>query len=321
MIEWLWMGFGLVIGFTELSQNVTTNKDYAATVIHTSQITTHSTHKVFSVSCVFNSRHLVTDPNNALWFLTWWQIPTMPSDSMLVLTSDTFQLQLPSWTDWLPTAKISTCPAYNISDWTSQKTPFLIVVVQLLPWEHVCLRIISQSLASNGPTCHIAPSLRLFVPKSLQAYHHFYWRQTPKFSVAAVPGSVSGKLPSRCGGLPQILSATCNIGSAVFRAIRQRHLAWLQSCRLQCQWSRGTVCHWPSPVWLCKGQHFCYDSVCWGALMCTPASPAHFLTAGRTSGPPLCCFSDTIWTFLPVPMCLGGLSSCFRWQSFSASLL
>jgi hypothetical protein len=32
------------------------------------------------------------------------------------------------------------CPAYNISAWTAEKTLFLIVVVQLLPWEHFYLR-------------------------------------------------------------------------------------------------------------------------------------------------------------------------------------
>jgi hypothetical protein len=34
------MGVGLVIGFTELLQLVTTSKDYVLTVLHTSQVTT-----------------------------------------------------------------------------------------------------------------------------------------------------------------------------------------------------------------------------------------------------------------------------------------
>jgi hypothetical protein len=33
------MEFALVIGFTELLQHLTTSKDYALTVLHTSQIT------------------------------------------------------------------------------------------------------------------------------------------------------------------------------------------------------------------------------------------------------------------------------------------
>jgi hypothetical protein len=33
------MGFGLVIGFVEYLQNVTTDKAYVLTVLHTSQIT------------------------------------------------------------------------------------------------------------------------------------------------------------------------------------------------------------------------------------------------------------------------------------------
>jgi hypothetical protein len=43
------MGFGLVIGFTELLELIITNKDYAVTVLHTSQITIGHTRSSQSV--------------------------------------------------------------------------------------------------------------------------------------------------------------------------------------------------------------------------------------------------------------------------------
>jgi hypothetical protein len=48
------MGFGLVIGFTELLKLITTSKDYALTVLHTSQITIGHTRFSQSVT-VFTS--------------------------------------------------------------------------------------------------------------------------------------------------------------------------------------------------------------------------------------------------------------------------
>jgi hypothetical protein len=44
------MGFGLLIGFTEFLQHVTTSTDYALTVLHTSQITTGHTRSSQSVT-------------------------------------------------------------------------------------------------------------------------------------------------------------------------------------------------------------------------------------------------------------------------------
>jgi hypothetical protein len=71
-----------------------------------------STYKVF---CVFTSHFLVTDPNKVL-SLRRYGLANIPH-----LTH------------------CSICPGYNISAWTTQKTP-LIVVVQLFPWKHICLR-------------------------------------------------------------------------------------------------------------------------------------------------------------------------------------
>jgi hypothetical protein len=52
------MGFGSVIGFIELLQLVITSKDYALTVLHTSQITMGLTRSSQSVT-VFTGRCLV----------------------------------------------------------------------------------------------------------------------------------------------------------------------------------------------------------------------------------------------------------------------
>jgi hypothetical protein len=53
------MGFGLVIGFIELLQLLTASKDYAVTVLHTSQITIGHFRSSQSVA-VFTSRWLVS---------------------------------------------------------------------------------------------------------------------------------------------------------------------------------------------------------------------------------------------------------------------
>jgi hypothetical protein len=97
------------VNFFDHLQNVITNKDYALTVLHSSQITNHSTHKVFSLCYVFASRCLVKVSNNVLCLHTH------------VLTC---------WRN---------CPAYNISAWTVQKTPFLCCCFKLLPVKCACL--------------------------------------------------------------------------------------------------------------------------------------------------------------------------------------
>jgi hypothetical protein len=67
-------------------------------------------------------------------------------------------------------------------------------------------------------------------------------------SVGAAPESVSGKFPSRWGGLRQIPSAACSVGSTVLRAMRRRCRAWRQSHTPQCRRSRSMVYYRPSPV-------------------------------------------------------------------------
>jgi hypothetical protein len=52
-----------------------------------------------------------------------------------------------------------------------------VAVVQLL---------ISRSLPSKGSTCHIAPSLKLFVRKDLKAYRHFFSSEGCPFDVSFV---------------------------------------------------------------------------------------------------------------------------------------
>jgi hypothetical protein len=107
-----------------------------------------------------------------LWLLT--NSPTLHFTA-LHCTAPTTSVRLLGWrpspTDflllWLTPdhlTKFYICPAYNTSARIARKT-FLIVVVHLLPWEHVYLRsrysvtafaylLISRSLPSNGSTCY-----------------------------------------------------------------------------------------------------------------------------------------------------------------------
>jgi hypothetical protein len=66
--EWLYIGFGSVIGLIELLQLVTTSKDYALTVRHASQITTG--HAVSSQSVtLFTRRCLVAASSDGHFLL------------------------------------------------------------------------------------------------------------------------------------------------------------------------------------------------------------------------------------------------------------
>jgi hypothetical protein len=58
--DWLRKGFGLVIGFTEHLENVTTNNYDSLTKLHTPKDQCYRTHKVFSV---FTSRSLAAASN------------------------------------------------------------------------------------------------------------------------------------------------------------------------------------------------------------------------------------------------------------------
>jgi hypothetical protein len=65
MMEQLQMGFGLVIGFTEHLQNITTNNYDSLTELHTPKVTVTTAHiKVFSV---FASRCLVVTLRQAVY--------------------------------------------------------------------------------------------------------------------------------------------------------------------------------------------------------------------------------------------------------------
>jgi hypothetical protein len=47
----------------------------------------------------------------------------------------------------------------------------------LLLRAYACAGMFTESLPSNGYTRHIAPSLRIFIPNSLQAYRHFFFSE------------------------------------------------------------------------------------------------------------------------------------------------
>jgi hypothetical protein len=78
ILKWLYTGFGLIIGFLEHLQNVTTNKDYVITVLDIPQITVTTTH-------IKSSQFSMSSP-----VVAWRRIPIMSSASVLtfLLTGD-----------------------------------------------------------------------------------------------------------------------------------------------------------------------------------------------------------------------------------------
>jgi hypothetical protein len=80
------MGFGLVIGFIELLQLITASKDYALTVLHTSQITIGHTRSSQSIT-VFTSCFFVAafsgggSPFSGFPNYPWPQLPASNSNS------------------------------------------------------------------------------------------------------------------------------------------------------------------------------------------------------------------------------------------------
>jgi hypothetical protein len=76
-----------------------------------------------------------------LLVIAWWRIPSISSASMLtfLLPGDCLTIN-----SLLQLLTLTNCPAYNISAWTTQKTPLLCCCFQLLPCKHACLRKCSQ---------------------------------------------------------------------------------------------------------------------------------------------------------------------------------
>jgi hypothetical protein len=115
-----------------------------------------------SSQLVITTRFLVTDLNNVLYLRSSWLANVTQLTHMFVVISH----KPPSLLiDLIQITQHPTCPAYNISARTAQKTLFLTIVVQMLALEHVCLRshysltafvylLISRSLPSNGCTCY-----------------------------------------------------------------------------------------------------------------------------------------------------------------------
>jgi hypothetical protein len=73
----------------------------------------------------------------------------------------------------------------------------------------VVFLLISRSLPSNGSTCHIDPSLRLFVPNDLQAYRYFFFSWGCACDVCDRPRLPSPWLGSRWDYSPTVPVAPC----------------------------------------------------------------------------------------------------------------
>jgi hypothetical protein len=135
------------MGFIEHLQNVTTNNCDSLTYLRTPKITVSTEHKVFPSRCSVAAFSGKRSPYSGFLNRPWPQLQHLSTKS--------FTNRLHP-TDWLTGAP-------NLSR-TAQKTSILIVV-QLLPWDHVCLQNrysvravvylhISRSLPSNESACH-----------------------------------------------------------------------------------------------------------------------------------------------------------------------
>jgi hypothetical protein len=97
--------------------------------------------------------------------------------------------------------------------------------------------LFTELLLRNGSMCHIAPSLRLFVPNSLQAYRHFFFSEgcavTSLISLTFLPvAQFARSLLSNC---PNSLQAYCHLffseGCAVTSLISPTFLPVAQFAR------------------------------------------------------------------------------------------
>jgi hypothetical protein len=110
-------GFGLEIGLTDHLQVITTNY-YNTSLNSTLYKSLQQTLGLFSLLCLHKSF-----PGNGFHQRRFFNC-----------TNQVFPSQTP-----LQLSNFWTCLGYNISAWTMQKTPF-IVVLQLFLWERVCLQ-------------------------------------------------------------------------------------------------------------------------------------------------------------------------------------
>jgi hypothetical protein len=97
----------------------------------------------------------------------------------------------------------------------------LLLHVYSLSWECDYLAVaqkrslFTQSLLSSGSLHHIAPSLRLFVPNSLQAYRHFFFSEGCAWSHNPPHGSVFRGVCSPTGPTTPSLSPLIPSGSFI----------------------------------------------------------------------------------------------------------
>jgi hypothetical protein len=145
--------FGMVIGFSELLQLVTTSKDYALTILHTSQITIGHTRSSQSVT-VFTSHCLVIASNSGCFPSSGF--PNCPQPQLPASHSNNSQQLNPS-------GHLTKCNSQLLLLTTTQHRPrgkhhSSVVVYGPLPsncqlhnscFEHMCHNILNRLLITK----------------------------------------------------------------------------------------------------------------------------------------------------------------------------
>jgi hypothetical protein len=190
------MGFGLVIGYVKHLQIVTTSNFSAIANSHALQFTTARTK---------SPQTAVSSPVVAWWRLSTADIP-LPLGSQTVpvpqlSASHSHSSQRLNCSKQLTSFHCTPLHSLTQLGWSNdialericKKTQLPTMLVARVPLPSngssgdpylrscclamVVVTFVSRSLPSNGSMWHIAPSLRLFVPNSLQVYHHFFFSE------------------------------------------------------------------------------------------------------------------------------------------------
>jgi hypothetical protein len=187
-------GFGLVIGFIEHLQIVTISNYKADANSHTLQFTT---------ACTKSSQYLhqLSPGNSFLSFhvhvLTGWWLshnlpPTLLSAISRLACIHSFSTLCSLSTDRIESTSLNSCIVTSHSYRTDRVENIASQLLHCSVLRICCLAtgvvwLLISLLPSNRSTCHIAPSLRLFILNSLQVYRHFFFCEGCACDICAQP--------------------------------------------------------------------------------------------------------------------------------------